>query len=132
MWGSQRETRRSRGWAPLLLGLAISVAQIRLVATAWQDCGISGATGLTTGSLYLLGVPALTFLNWLLVALPAEVYLPKRGMLLNRWLLAIASTAILVAAETLVLGYYVATPTLPVGGVCVDNVPVWWPDQVPA
>ena len=37
----------------------------------------------------------------------------------------------LVTAETIVLAHYVATPTLPVGGACVDNVPDWLPEQIP-
>lgn len=132
MWESDRPTRSTpTWWIPVLLGLLIALAQIQLVAAAWESCGISGATGLTTTSLYALGVPALTFLNWLLVALPAEVYLGKRTALGNRWLLTVVTTIVLVAAETLVLAYYVATPTEPVSTSCRDNVPDWWPERIP-
>jgi hypothetical protein len=131
-WGARRHARgKSYLWLPPLIGVAISLAQIKMVSTAWDDCNISGSTGLTTTSLYLLGLPALTFLNWLLVALPAEVYLTTRRSLIHRWLLAIVTTAVLVTAETVVLAYYVATPTVPVGDTCVENVPDWWPEQIP-
>lgn len=132
IWESDRPTRSaSTWWIPLVLGLLIAVAQIQLVVAAWESCGISAATGLTTTSLYALGVPALTFLNWLLVALPAEVWLAKRTRAGNRWFLTVVTSAVLVGAETLVLGYYVATPTEPVSTSCRDNVPDWWPEQVP-
>lgn len=132
IWDSSRTTGpKSRWWAPVVVGFLIALAQITLVYRAWHDCGISGATGLTTATLYLLGVPALTLLNWLLVALPAEVYLPKRRGAFYRWALAVLTTTALVAAETVVLAYYVATPAPPIGGSCVDNVPDWWPEQVP-
>ena len=132
IWDSRRTTgSKSHWWAPVVVGFAIAFAQITMVYRAWEDCGISGATGLTTASLYGLGLPALTFLNWLLVALPAEVYLPKRRGAFYRWALAVITTTVLVAAETLVLAYYVATPSLPIGGACVANVPDWWPEQIP-
>lgn len=132
MWESDRKrSRRPQWWAPLLLGLAISVAQITMVATAWRDCGVIDATGLDEVSLYALGVPALTFLNAILVVLPAEVYLSRRGNRAKQIVLMAVSVAVLVAAETLVLGHFVATPTAPEGTACVDNVPKWWPTWMP-
>ncbi len=134
MWESDRRAHRrpARWWGPLLIGCVIAIAQIKLVSAAWDSCDLSGSTGISTTSLYALGVPALTFLNWLLVALPAEVYLPKHTTLVNRWVLTIVTTIVLVAAETVVIGYYIATPDEPVGGTCTDNVPDWWPDRLPA
>lgn len=132
MWESERAARTTPAlWVPILLGLAIAFAQVSLVAAAWDACRIDGATGLTASSLYALGVPALTFLNWLLLALPAEVYMSKRTPALNRWAMTILTSSVLIAAETLVLAYYVATPAEPVSTRCVDNVPDWWPNQIP-
>jgi hypothetical protein len=131
-WDSRHQARgKPFVWLTPLLGVAVSLAQIKMVTTAWDDCDISGMTGLSTTSLYLLGLPALTFLNWLLIALPAEVYLTRNRALVYRWSLAIVTTVVLIAAETVVLAYYVATPTVPVGGTCVGNVPDWWPEQIP-
>lgn len=132
MWDSNRKrVRRPRWWLPVLTGLAISVAQVALVARAWSDCAIIGAIGLSSTSLYALGLPALTFLNTVLVALPAEVWLGGRRHRGRRVLVTLLSVAVLVAAETLVLGHFVATPESPVGTECVGNVPPWWPTWMP-
>ncbi len=132
MWESERKrARRSPWWIPVFAGLVLGVAQIALVDNAWRDCGVDGATGLTTFSLYGLGVPALTFLNAVLVALPIEVYSGRRGNQAIRLFLIVISVAVLVAAETLVLGHFVVTPSEPVGTTCVGNVPPWWPSWMP-
>lgn len=133
MWESDRAARpRSTArWAPVLLGLVIAVAQVRLVSASWESCDLTGASGLSTPSLYALGVPALTFLNWLLIALPAEVWLRKRTGLLNRWVLTIVTTVVLLAAETVVVAHFIATPSEPVGTTCEHNVPDWWPERIP-
>ncbi|MDQ3105497.1 MAG: hypothetical protein M3Q87_09860 [Actinomycetota bacterium] len=132
VWESERKrVRRSQWWVPVLIGVALALAQVTLVARAWRDCGIDGATGLTSFSLYALGVPALTFLNAVLVALPTEVYMSRRGPRTQRLFLTVAAVAVLVGAETLVLGHFVATPTEPIGSQCEGNVPQWWPQQLP-
>lgn len=133
MWESERKRQRgSQWWVPVVLGLVIALSQVTLVASAWRDCGINGATGLTPLSLYALGVPALTFLNAVLVALPTEVYMNRRSGRPQRLTLAVAAIAVLVSAETLVLAHYVATPSEPVGTQCVNNVPTWWPERLPS
>lgn len=132
MWESSRKRQRhSQWWIPVLVGLVIAFAQLTLVSVAWRDCGVNGATGLTTQSLYALGVPALTFLNAVLVALPTEVWMSKRGPRAQQLLLTVVSVVVLVAGETLVLGHFVATPSEPVGAVCPGNVPPWWPEWAP-
>jgi hypothetical protein len=132
MWESDRKRRRhSQWWVPVLAGLFIALAQVTLVYNAWDDCGVDTAAGLTTSSLYALGVPALTFLNAVLVALPTEVYYNRSGNRAMLMFLTVASVAILVAATTVILGHYVATPAEPVGTACVDNVPTWWPEWMP-
>lgn len=133
MWESDRiERRRTRWWLPVLVGLAVALAQITLVSRAWRDCGIDGATGLTTTSLYALGVPALTFLSAALVALSIEVFMHSEGSVVRRALFTVLSIAILIGAETLVLGHFVATPAEPVGTACIGNVPTWWPEWMPS
>lgn len=133
MWESDRAAR-SRSypwWVPVLVGLLVSIAQVWMVSAAWESCDLTGSTGLSTTSLYALGLPALTFLNWLLIALPAEVWLHKHTAVLNRWLLTITTTVVLIVAETIVVAYFIATPSEPVGTTCEDNVPDWWPEQIP-
>ena len=132
MWESDRKRRRhSQWWVPIVAGLVIALAQVTLVYNAWDDCGVDSAAGLTSYSLYALGVPALTFLNAVLVALPTEVYYNRTGTRATAFFLTVVSVAILVAAVTLILGHFVATPSEPVGTLCVDNVPTWWPDWMP-
>ena len=132
MWESDRKRRRhSQWWVPVVVGLVIALAQVTFVYSAWDDCGVDSAAGLTTYSLYALGVPALTFLNVVLVALPAEVYHNRAGSRAAAMLLTVVSVAILVVAVTLILGHFVATPSEPVGTLCVDNVPTWWPEWMP-
>jgi len=133
MWESDRAVR-PRGyprWAPVLVGLLISLAQVRLVSAAWESCDLTGSTGLSTTSLYALGLPALTFLNWLLIALPAEVWLHKDTTAINRWVLAIVTSAVLIGAETIVVAHFIATPSEPVSTTCAHNVPHWWPEEIP-
>lgn len=132
MWESSRKRSRHSQWlVPVLLGVVIALAQLSIVSRAWADCGINGATGLTTGSLYALGMPALTFLNAVLLALPAEVWMSKRGSRPRRVALTVLSFAVLVAAETVLLAHFVATPAEPVGTICAGNVPGWWPEWMP-
>jgi len=132
MWESGRKrARHSQWWVPVLVGLVLALAQLTVVSYAWRDCGVDDATGLTSPALYALGVPALTFLNAVLVALPTEVWMSKRGPRVQQLFLTLVSIAVLVAAETVLLAHFVATPSEPVGLVCAGNVPPWWPAWVP-
>jgi hypothetical protein len=118
--------------AVLAIALLLAAAQVAAIDRVWQDCAVSGQVDFARGQLVAVCLPALTFANALLIALPAAVYGPKRGRTLSRATLTAACILVLLFSETLLLASFVATPSPQTASVCVANIPAWWPTWLPA
>ena len=121
-----RASRSHAGWV-LLVAFAVAVGQVWFIDQSWQDCQITRQLGYTSGQLLTLGLPALTVVNGIVIALCAAAFGSRRGDRAVQSFLTVVSAVVLLLAVSVLLVLFVATPSGASDMACAGGVPSWWP-----